>query len=64
VADVDIPEWKKKALKENLQADAAPFGMTNWNVEASTSATNAANEQAGKEDHGHSHEHGHGHGHS
>ena len=67
VADVDIPEWKKKALKEGLDANAAPFGMNDWNMEASTSATSASAAKGADEsaaaDGGHSHEHSHGHSH-
>ncbi len=61
VAGVEVPEWKKKALAKGLAADAAPFGMTDWNMEASTSATDAA---TATDDHEHSHEHSHSHGHS
>ena len=58
VADVEVPEWKKKALAQNLDANAAPFGMTGWDTEASTSATDAT---ASKANDAHSHEHSHGH---
>jgi len=57
--DVEIPEWKKKALAKGLGADAAPFGMTSWNMEASTSATDASKEHESGHDHGHDHGHGH-----
>jgi len=70
VKDVEIPAWKKKALENaNLDANAAPFGMTSWNMEASTSATEASKKEEATPtdtgcDDGHSHEHGHDHGHS
>lgn len=73
VADVEVPEWKKKALAKGLAADAAPFGMTDWNMEASTSATDAVTATiatatvatvAATDDHAHAHEHSHSHGHS
>jgi len=41
VKDVEIPEWKKKALATNADPQAAPFGMS-WNTEASISATEAS----------------------
>ena len=66
--DVEIPEWKKKALAAgNNDAQAAPFGMTNWSNEASVSATadSASNKQEHHhEHHSHSHSHSHDHGHS
>ena len=37
VKDVEVPEWKKKALEKGGDATAAPFGMS-WNVEESVSA--------------------------
>jgi len=58
VKDVDIPEWKKKALAAGTDASAAPFGMS-WTTEATVSATEASE----KTDDGHSHSHGHSHEH-
>eukprot|EP00979_Chaetoceros_neogracilis_P007791 scaffold1674_cov284-Chaetoceros_neogracile.AAC.9 len=54
VNDVEVPEWKKKALATNADASAAPFGMK-WGTEESVSATNASK----KVDESHSHSHGH-----
>ena len=49
VADVEMPEWKKKALESGGgDASAAPLGM-NWDVEGSK-----AKETAHDHDHGHS----------
>ena len=59
VKDVDMPEWKKKALAAGVTADAAndvSIGMMNWDTEHST----AAKDSTGK-DTDHSHEHSHGH---
>ena len=54
VKDVEVPEWKKKALAANADATAAPFGM-NWGKEETISATDASK----KVDESHSHSHGH-----
>jgi len=54
VKDVEVPEWKKKAMAANADASAAPFGMS-WGVEESTSATEASK----KVQEAHSHSHGH-----
>jgi hypothetical protein len=54
VKDVEVPEWKKKALAANVDATSAPFGMS-WGVEESTSATEASK----KVQESHSHSHGH-----
>lgn len=56
VADVEVPEWKKKALAANADATAAPFGM-NWGTEATVSATDASKKV--EESHSHTHDHGH-----
>ena len=74
VADVAVPEWKKRALDKDLNANSAPFGMSDWNTEASTSATDAvavavavttkpetAKEDSGSHSHEHAHSHDHGH---
>jgi hypothetical protein len=78
VEDVDMPLWKKRALEKEgaNDANAAPFGMTDWNMEASTSATDASKKldttaatstadasTAEKKDEGHSHDHDHSHSH-
>lgn len=55
VADVDIPEWKKKALAAGGDASAAPFGMS-WNTEGTVSATAASETVESKT---HDHDHGH-----
>lgn len=77
VADVDVPEWKKKALgqgKDDGTSAASLMGL-NWNVEdTSSAATNKAKKEVVHEDHhdghhhhahehGHSHDHGHSHEH-
>ena len=51
VKDMDMPEWKKKALAsgENLDASAAPFGMS-WGTESTTTATEAHKKQKIAED--------------
>ena len=51
VADVEVPEWKKKALAAGGDASAAPFGMS-WNTEGTVSATEASAKS-------HDHDHGH-----
>ena len=56
VADVEVPEWKKKALAAEADAAAAPFGM-NWGTEATVSATDASKKV--EESHSHTHDHGH-----
>jgi urease accessory protein len=57
VKDVEVPEWKKKALAAGGDAAAAPFGMS-WNTEESVSATEASKKADGHDhSHGHSHEH-------
>uniref|UniRef100_A0A7S3V6B8 CobW/HypB/UreG nucleotide-binding domain-containing protein n=2 Tax=Chaetoceros debilis TaxID=122233 RepID=A0A7S3V6B8_9STRA len=57
VKDVEVPEWKKKALAAGGDAAAAPFGMS-WNTEESVSATEASKKVDGHDhSHGHSHEH-------
>ena len=59
VKDVEMPEWKKKALAAGkTDAGAAPFGMS-WNTEETISATDASKKVEGSHDHG-----GHDHGHS
>ena len=66
--DVEVPEWKKKALEagKNLDASAAPFGMS-WGTESTISATDAykkvENVVSETHDHGQSHDHGHSHEH-
>jgi len=41
VKDVEIPEWKKKAISKGMtDASAAPFGMS-WDKETSASVTDA-----------------------
>jgi len=52
VKDVEVPEWKKKALanKDKGNDGAAPFGMLSWNTEASTSATDAAKKSVKTDD--------------
>jgi len=62
VKDVEVPEWKKKALQQNANAEAAPFGLS-WNTEAATTATDAHEKQADHHHDHHSHHHEHdGHG--
>jgi len=56
VKEVDVPEWKKKALAANADATTAPFGMK-WDTEESITASAAAK----KVEDAHSHSHGHGH---
>ena len=56
VADVEVPDWKKKALAADADANAAPFGM-NWGAEATVSATEASKKV--EESHSHTHDHGH-----
>jgi hypothetical protein len=54
VKDVEVPDWKKKALAANVDASSAPFGMS-WGVEESTSATEASKKVQDSHDHGHGH---------
>lgn len=68
VADVDVPEWKKKALGDGTDAAAANSASLlglNWNVEETRSDTTKPNEAVHHhhEDHGHHHAHEHGHSH-
>ena len=57
VKDMEVPEWKKKALeKGGGDATAAPFGMS-WTTEGSTSATARDAKRQKNHDHGHTHEH-------
>jgi zinc transporter ZupT len=44
VKDVEVPEWKKKALETRADPQAAPFGMS-WNTEGTISATQAYNNE-------------------
>lgn len=41
MSEEPVPEWKKNALKEQLDPSAAPFGG-NWTLETSVSATKDA----------------------
>jgi hypothetical protein len=66
VKDVEVPEWKKKALQQDsAEAAAAPFGLS-WTTEASTTASNAHEKPHSAEthhDHGHHHHHDEHHSH-
>jgi len=61
VDDTPIPDWKKKALEQNLDPTAAPFGGS-WNMESVYSVPHThKNEDEDKNDdydeHAHDHEH-------
>ena len=40
VKDVEVPEWKKRAMESNADPKVAPFGMS-WNIEGTISASQA-----------------------
>ena len=55
--DVEVPKWKKKALSENLDPSAAPFGG-NWNMESVVSASDKVESKKVKDvDMAHDHDH-------
>ncbi len=56
VKDVEMPEWKKRALAAGSDASAAPFGMS-WDTEKTISVHEASKKADG--DNAHSHDHGH-----
>lgn len=60
VKDVEVPEWKKKALQQSATEAhaAAPFGLS-WNAEASTTATDAHEKHSTETHHDHHHHHHH-----
>jgi hypothetical protein len=60
VKDVEVPEWKKKALEQNSNTEAAPFGLS-WTAEKSTTATEAhEHNEVEHDEHHHDHHHSHG----
>ena len=58
VKDVEVPEWKKKALQQHTTSETAPFGLS-WSAESSTTASDARQKHTAESETHHNHRHEH-----
>ena len=50
VKDVEVPEWKRRAVASKVDASSAPFGMS-WNKEGSVSITDTSSQSQDSHEH-------------